>query len=165
MTPEDGIDRHVRRWMGVLPDIDPDVEGPVSRMQFLTRHLRSVKERALAERNLQGHEYDTLHALAGRGGRAAPSDLARDLAVAPASVTARVDGLLRRGFVRRVPSDTDRRRVDVELTDPGRAAWLGAMAVRGGEERRLLGALDADERRVLSDLLRRVVLRAEEPPA
>ncbi|MGW4501093.1 MarR family winged helix-turn-helix transcriptional regulator [Micromonospora sp. NPDC004336] len=163
MTARDRIDQHVERWRVVLPDLDPDVEGAVTRMQFLTRHLREDKERVLARLDLQGHEFDTLQALAGRRGRAAPSDLARDLAMAPASVTARVDGLLRRGLVRRIPSVTDRRRVDVELTDAGRAAWQGAMEVRGAEEWRLLAALDPDERRLLSDLLRRIVRRAEEP--
>ncbi|MER5334320.1 MarR family transcriptional regulator [Micromonospora sp. NPDC002717] len=163
MTDRDRVDRHVERWLPILPTLDPDVEGAVTRMQFLTRHLREVKERTLVALDLQGHEYDTLHALAGRGGRAAPSDLARDMAMAPASVTARVDALVRRGFVHRIPSTTDRRRVDVELTEAGRAAWRGAMDVGGAEEHRLLAALAPDERRLLSDLLRRVVLRAEAP--
>jgi DNA-binding MarR family transcriptional regulator len=83
--------------------------------------------------------------------------------MAPASVTARVDALVRRGFVHRTPSTTDRRRVDVQLTETGWAAWQGAMNVRGAEEHRLLAALTLDERRLLSDLLRRVVLRAEQP--
>ncbi|MEU5949118.1 MarR family transcriptional regulator [Micromonospora sp. NPDC047465] len=164
MTDRDRVDHHVERWLPILPTLDPDVEGAVTRMQFLTRHLREVKERILVDLDLQGHEYDTLHALAGRGGRAAPSDLARDMAMAPASVTARVDALVRRGFVHRIPSTTDRRRVDVELTEAGRAAWRGAMDVGGAEEHRLLAALAPDERRLLSDLLRRVVLRAEAPP-
>ncbi|SCL31713.1 DNA-binding transcriptional regulator, MarR family [Micromonospora rhizosphaerae] len=163
MSDRDRIDRHVERWLPVLPDLDPDVEGPVTRMSFLTRQLRAVKERALADLDLQAHEFGTLHALAGRRGRAAPSALAADLGMAPASITARVDALLRRGFVHRIPSSADRRRVDVELTDAGRAAWLRAMDVVGDEERRLLGALDPDERRLLSDLLRRIVLVAERP--
>ncbi|WP_435207792.1 MarR family winged helix-turn-helix transcriptional regulator [Micromonospora sp. bgisy143] len=129
----------------------------------LTRHLRAVKERVLADFDLPRHEYETLHALAGRRGRAAPSDLAADLSVAPASITARVDTLLARGFVRRIPSTVDRRRVDVELTDAGMEAWRAAMQIQGDEEHRLLGALTPDERRVLSDLLRRVLLVAEQP--
>ncbi|MER7417065.1 MarR family transcriptional regulator [Micromonospora peucetia] len=163
MSDRDHVDRHVERWQPILPTLDHDAEGAVTRIQFLTRHLREVKERTLVGLDLHGHEYDTLHALAGRGGRAAPSDLARDLAMAPASVTARVDALVRRGFVRRIPSTTDRRRVDVELTGAGQAAWHGAMDVQGAEEHRLLSALAAHERRQLSDLLRRVVLRAEQP--
>ncbi|MGR6319585.1 MarR family transcriptional regulator [Micromonospora soli] len=165
MTDRDRIDQHVDRWLPVLPDLDPDVEGAVTRMSLLTRHLREVKERALADLDLQEKEYGTLHVLAGRGGRAAPSEIAGDLRMAPASITARVDALVRRGFVRRIPSTVDRRRIDVELTDDGRAAWRRAIGVVGDEEHRVLGALTPQDRRLLSDLLRRVTLAAETPPA
>ncbi|MFC0007579.1 MarR family winged helix-turn-helix transcriptional regulator [Micromonospora siamensis] len=163
MTDRDRTDAHIDRWLPVLPDLDADVEGSVVRMLHLTRHLRAVKERVLADHDLPAHEYDTLHALAGRGGRAAPSELADDLRMAPASVTARVDALLRRGHVRRIPSTVDRRRIDVELTDAGWDAWRAAMQVQGDEEHRLLGVLDPEERRQLADLLRRVMLLAERP--
>ncbi|MFG1953463.1 MarR family winged helix-turn-helix transcriptional regulator [Micromonospora sp. NPDC048830] len=163
MTDRDRVDEHVARWLPVLPDLDPDTEGAVVRMSALTRHLRGVKERSLTDHALAAHEYDTLHALVGRRGRAAPTDLAADLGLAPASVTARVDALLRRGLVRRIPSTVDRRRVDVELTEAGRTAWRAAIDVVAAEERRLLGALSGEERRLLSDLLRRVALLAERP--
>ncbi|WP_046570310.1 MarR family winged helix-turn-helix transcriptional regulator [Micromonospora sp. HK10] len=164
MTARDRTDRHVDRWLPVLPDLDPDIEGAVTRMSVLTRHLRGVKDRALAELDLQEKEYGTLHALAGRGGRAAPSEIADDLRMAPASITARVDALVRRGYVRRIPSTVDRRRIDVELTTAGRDAWRRAMEVVGDEERRVLGVLCPDERRLLSDLLRRVCRAAEGAP-
>ncbi|MFF3563308.1 MarR family winged helix-turn-helix transcriptional regulator [Streptomyces sp. NPDC002574] len=160
-TERDWTDGHVERWLPVLPDLDPDIEGAVTRMKLVTRHLQKVREQSLASHELQGHEFHTLHALAGRGGRAVPSELAADLGLAPASVTGRVDGLERRGYVRRTHSTTDRRRIDVELTDDGRAAWLGAIDEQGHEEYRLLGVLDAGERRTLSDLLRRVMAVAE----
>ncbi|NES27691.1 MarR family transcriptional regulator [Micromonospora terminaliae] len=164
MSDRDAVDQHVERWLPVVPDLDPDVEGAVVRMSLLTRHLREVKDRALAALDLQEKEYGTLHALAGRGGRAAPSEIAGDLRMAPASITARVDALIRRGFVQRIPSEVDRRRIDVELTDAGRAAWRRAMGVVGDEEQRVLGVLTAQERRVLADLLRRVTLAAGSPP-
>ncbi|GAA2712035.1 hypothetical protein ACFY2R_17675 [Micromonospora olivasterospora] len=78
-------------------------------------------------------------------------------------MTARVDALLRCGFVRRIPSTVDGRRIDVELTEAGRAAWRAAIDVVAAEERRLLDALSGEERRLLSDLLRRVALVAERP--
>lgn len=74
----------------------------------------------------------------------------------------RRDGLEQRGYIRRTPSTADRRRVDIELTEPGRAAWLGAMDVLGHEEYRLLGILNAAERRTPADLLRRIMLAAEQ---
>jgi DNA-binding MarR family transcriptional regulator len=157
----DRTDDHVARWMTVLADLDPDIEGAVTRMQKITWHLAKVRERSLARYDLERHEFDTLHKLAGRAGRATPSELAADLGLAPASVTGRLDALERRGYVRRTPSATDRRRVDVEMTEPGRVTWLGAMDVLGHEEYRLLGVLSRDERHALSGMLRRIALAAQ----
>jgi DNA-binding MarR family transcriptional regulator len=165
VEPRDWTDGHLARWQPVLPELDPDVEAAVTRMKLVTRHLRRFRENSLVDFDLQRHEFDTLHALAGRHGRAVPSQLADDLSLAPPSVTARIDGLVARGFVRRTPSVTDRRRVDIELTEEGRAAWLGAMDVLGHEEYRLLGVLSAGERRTLAELLRRIMLAAEHPPS
>ncbi|MEU7579495.1 MarR family transcriptional regulator [Streptomyces sp. NPDC041068] len=152
----------MERWLPVLPTLDPVVEGAVTRMSKLTVHLRRVREQSVADFDLERHEFDTLHELAGRGGAASPSELAEDLGLAPASVTGRLDGLERRGLVRRTPSKKDRRRVDVELTESGRAAWRGAMAVLGREEERLLGVLPEEERAQLADMLRRIMVVAEE---
>jgi DNA-binding MarR family transcriptional regulator len=160
-TPRDWTDGHIARWLPVLPDLDPDIEGAATRAMLLTDHLRKVKQRSLVDHGLHKHEYDTLHTLAGRGGRTVPSELAADLKMAPASITGRLDALERRGYVRRTQSAADRRRVDVELTEAGREAWLGAMEFQGHEEQRLLGVLTPQERRTLSDLLRRVMLVAE----
>ncbi|MBT2441278.1 MarR family transcriptional regulator [Streptomyces sp. ISL-36] len=161
-TQRDWTDEHVARWQPVLPGLDPVVEGAVTRMKKLSVHLRRVREQSLLDFDLERHEFDTLHKLAGRGGSAAPSELAQDLDLAPASVTGRLDALEKRGFVRRTPSTTDRRRVVVELTPSGRETWLGAMDVLGHEEDRLLGVLDEDERVLFNDMLRRIMVVAEE---
>jgi DNA-binding MarR family transcriptional regulator len=159
--PHDWTDGHIARWLPVLPYLNPDMEGAATRVMRLTDHLRKVKQRSLIDHDLHKHEYDTLGALAGRGGRTIPSELAADLNMPRASVTGRLDALERRGYVRRTPSATDRRRVDVELTDAGREAWIGAMEFQGDEEQRLLGVLSPEELRTLSDLLRKVMLVAE----
>ncbi|MBW8482892.1 MarR family winged helix-turn-helix transcriptional regulator [Actinomadura parmotrematis] len=162
MDARDRTDEHVDRWRPLLPGLDPDTEGAVTRVHFLSRHLKQDRERYLADAGLHLHEFETLHALVARGGRAAPSALAADLGRPANSVTGRLDGLERRGLVERTPSPTDRRRVDVALTADGRDAWQAAMDALGAEEDRLFAALTPDERRQLSDLLRRIMLRAED---
>ncbi|CAM5402750.1 MarR family winged helix-turn-helix transcriptional regulator [Streptomyces narbonensis] len=159
--PSDWTDGHVARWQPVLPGLNPVVEGAVTRMKKLSVHLRRVREQSLVDFDLERHEFDTLHKLAGRGGSAAPSELAQDLDLAPASVSGRLDALEKRGFVRRTQSTTDRRRVVVELTGTGRQTWLGAMDVLGHEEYRILGVLSPEERNLLNDLLRRIMVEAE----
>jgi DNA-binding MarR family transcriptional regulator len=163
VKPGDSVDDHVARWQRVLPTLDPVVEGVVKRMSLLTRHLAKVKERSLADEDLQPFEYFTLHALAGRGGRATPSELVADLQISPSSLTGRTDILLKRGFVERRHSETDRRRVDIELTATGRRVWRSALEAQGDEEGRILGALTADERAVLTGLLSRMLDAAQRP--
>jgi DNA-binding MarR family transcriptional regulator len=159
----DSVDRHVERWQPVLPDLDPWVEGAVTRMAFLLKHLKRVRQATLAAHGLQPYEQETLHALAGRGApyRAGPSELAVELKMSPAAMTGRLDALEQRGYLRRTPSPTDRRKVVVELTPAGYDAWHAALAELGSEEHRLMGALTRTEQKQLSDLLRRMLLRAE----
>jgi DNA-binding MarR family transcriptional regulator len=165
MPTRDWVDGHNERWGKLLPDLDFDIEGAVTRMWLITRHLKHNKEATLATRGLTTAEMDTIHTLAGRPAphQAGPSELAAELKMSPAAMTGRLDALEKRGFVRRHPSATDRRKVDVELTDAGFAAWHEAMDLLGREEERILGALTPAERRQLSDLLRRVSLAAENP--
>lgn len=160
-TGQDWTDAHIARWTPVLPGLDPDIEGAVTRMQRFVKHIKRTRESSLADFGLQQHEFATLHALAAREGTASPSTLAADLDMAPASVTGRIDALEGRGLVRRTSSPQDRRRVQVELGEAGWEIWRGAQDVVGHEEYRLLGVLTADERRTLSTLLRRVLHEAE----
>ncbi|GAA2625278.1 MarR family transcriptional regulator [Streptomyces axinellae] len=158
----DRIDDHLDRWQPVLPDLDRDVEGSVTRIQLLSDHLRWVREKSLTEIGLHRHEYDTLHALVGRDGSATDVYLASDMGLPPSSLTGRLDGLEERGYVRCASSDVDPESVEVTLTDEGHAAWLAAIDAVGHEEYRLLSSLDSDERRLIAGLLRRMMLKAEE---
>jgi DNA-binding MarR family transcriptional regulator len=162
----DSVDEHIAQWQPLLEGVDPDEEGAITRMQYLVRHVRKHKDAMLAKHNLQGSEFDTLHTLMrfGEPHRATPSRLATDLGMSPAAMTGRLDALEQRGFVRRAPSTTDRRKVDVELTEAGRRAWVEAIEDMGNEERRILRVLSPRELRQVSDLLRRVVLAAENGP-
>jgi DNA-binding MarR family transcriptional regulator len=162
-APRDSVDEHIARWSQVLPDLDPDVEGAVTRMQFLVRHLRRTKQETLAAHDLQNFEYETLHALAGRGEpyQAGPSELATELKMSPAAMTGRLDTLEQRGYLRRQPSTTDRRKVVVQLSESGHRAWQETIGSMGHEEDRILGTLTRAERRQLADLLRRMLLMVE----
>ncbi len=63
------------------------------------------------------------------------------------------------------PPQGDRRKVIVELTDIGRAAWHEAIDDQGEEEDRILAALSRSEQVQLADLLRRMVLVVEPTPS
>src|SRR3954447_21942551 len=86
----------------------------------LAKHL----EHGLAPVDLSVPQYRVLALLA--GGPAASSWLADRLTVSPPSVTAVVDGLAVRGLVVRVPDPSDRRRLNLVLTEEGQRVLVAA---------------------------------------
>lgn len=157
---DDSVDRHLARWRGKAP-YDERVEAIVTRMQFLVKHLRHTKEKALAEVGVQDFEFETLHRLVSRGGAATPSELAGDLLLSPAGMTGRLDTLERSELVRRIRSTEDRRRVDVEITPKGHDLWMEAMTILAEVESSMVNALDPADRDVLDSLLKKLLLNAE----
>ncbi|MGY1438390.1 MarR family winged helix-turn-helix transcriptional regulator [Streptomyces reniochalinae] len=163
----DWVDDHVDRWNTVLPDLDPHIEGAVTRMQYLADHLRRVGERALAEYGLRREEHEMLHVLVRSGRHTTLPQLAMDLGEAPNTVAESLDALEKRGFVTRSSAGTGKKSPagdhgqEITLTDEGHTTWLGAIDAAGAEERRLLNTLDWYERTLLASLLRRVVLAVE----
>lgn len=159
---EDWTDHHVRRWRNHWIDVsfDDEVEGVAVRIGRLARHLHRIKQEALVETGLQDFEYDTLHTLMIREtpGRASPTDLARDLGVSGAGMTGRLDGLENRGWIQRLPSTEDRRRVDIEITKSGAEIWRHAMGVRGTGEKAMIGVLSRKEQASLNRLLKKLTL-------
>jgi len=159
---EDSVDRHLARWRDKAP-FDERTEAIVTRMQFLVKLVHQAKDRALATVGLQEFEFETLHRLASRGKpwQATPSELATELVVSPAGMTGRLDTLEQAGLVRRLRSEQDRRRVDVELTGEGHTRWLAAMDLRGQVEEQMVAALDTSAQDTLNELLKRMLVQAE----
>jgi DNA-binding MarR family transcriptional regulator len=163
--PEDWTDRHVARWKDHWLDLDFDdqVEAAFVRVGRIDRYLRQAKQRAVADVGLTDFEYDTLHVLMIRDtpGSASPTELAAELAVSGAGMTGRLDGLEKAGWIRRIPSVDDRRRVIVEVTKAGIEIWRRAMDLRGEAETKLLETLSPEQRTELAALLKQVTLRIE----
>jgi DNA-binding MarR family transcriptional regulator len=154
---EDSVDRHVARWQHWDEiSFDDEVEAAVTRIGMLAKHLKRAAKQAAEEVGLHWFEYETLHALMIREvpGTATPTELADRLMVSPAGISGRLEGMEQAGLLRRVRSETDRRRVDVEITPEGRARWKSTMRLRGQAEEAMLGALSTGQRHTLNQLLR-----------
>jgi DNA-binding MarR family transcriptional regulator len=162
---QDSVDRHIEHWQQEIPELDPLVEGVMTRMQMLLRHLDQARQVLLAANGLEVYEYATLHFLGGCGPehRATPSEIAAWQQMSPSGITGRLDGLEKRGFIRRLPSPADRRKVIVELTEEGRQAWLGTFDPQTNEEEKVLAALDPDEREQFDRLLRKMMRAVDQP--
>lgn len=161
----DSVDAHVEHWRREIPQLDPLVEGVITRMEMLLRHLKQTRHAQLAEHGLEPYEYATLHFLGGCGPehRATPTEIAAWLQMSPSGITGRLDALERRGFVRRLPSLTDRRKVIVELTEGGRQAWLSTFDPQANEEAKVLEALAPAQQKELDHILRRLLRAVDRP--
>lgn len=83
--------------------------------------------------------------------------------MSPSGITGRLDALEKRGFIRRLPSPADRRKVIVELTEEGRQAWRGTFNPQANEEAKVLAALDPDEQQQFNGMLRRMMQVVDQP--
>ena len=109
-------------------------ESPVPGGTPTMRALRAVVEagvrarQAVARRAGLGESEMRLLGLLGPGVSRGPAELARGLELTTPAVTGVVDRLAARGHVERHPHPADRRRVEVRLTESGRAEVLGHLA-------------------------------------
>jgi DNA-binding MarR family transcriptional regulator len=101
----------------------------------------------------------------GAGTPLTPSQVSDRVLIASATMTATLDLLERRGWIRRVPNPADRRSVLVQITPDGRATTDQLLPGIRTIERSILSALTRDERAQLLNLLARVLTRTAEVAA
>ncbi|MEV7598167.1 MarR family winged helix-turn-helix transcriptional regulator [Kitasatospora sp. NPDC089797] len=119
------------------------------------RTARGRLTEQLAERGLRLWDMAVLAALADFGPQA-QRDLVQRLGIDPSDLTKVVEQLGAAGYVERSRDERDRRRVSVAVTAAGRALLAELEVQAGAVQDELLAPLDAEERRVLQELLLRV---------
>src|SRR5699024_8962532 len=122
-------------------------------------------ERALAGSGVTRGEFDVLGALARSERPLRQGDVTTVTMVSNAATTKYVDALVRKGLVEREASPQDKRVVLLRITEAGRAVVDREFPARVARDTRLLDGMDDDERRALSQLLRRVATDPARPPA
>jgi DNA-binding MarR family transcriptional regulator len=160
---KDFIDDHTDLWAKELPEMDLRVDAIATRLQVLAKYLDRRRDAVLAGHGLQWWEFKTLHMLR-RGGppyRATPGELATQLNLSPATLTNRLDALVRQGYVLREHDRDDRRKVVAMLTEAGLKIWQQGIGDISRVEEDLVGELGRKEQDQLIVLLRRLVLATE----
>ncbi len=162
----DEVDGHVDSAVAKWPEIDPEVEGIVVRIDKIDRLIDKTATANLGRFELTHEEFKVLISL--HNGPRTHGSLSRELVVSTGAMTNRLDKMERTGLLARSPDPSDRRGVLLELTDEGRHRLDDYIALAGRRERELLSAaLDDDEKRELNQLLRKLLaaLQAELGPA
>lgn len=132
----------------------------LGRARLITLRARPAIERVFADHDLDTGEFDVLSTLLRSGPpyRLRPTELYRSLMISSGGLTDRLNRLAKASLIRRPQTEEDGRSLPVELTEEGRRRTESAFRADMGVEAALLGGLSEDERRQLSDLLRKLLL-------
>jgi DNA-binding MarR family transcriptional regulator len=162
-TPRDHVDRFLESIREELPDLDLTVEGIVDRINGLSRRIKRLMDETLTERDLTWGEWKVLGLLRrSPEHRRSPGYLAVHAELSSGAMTNRLDNLEKRGLIKRLPDPNDRRGVQVELTDAGSKAYEESTAAQAAKEGLIASALNEKEKDELNNLLRRLMLAAEQ---
>lgn len=160
---KDHVDRFLEAIREELPNLDLTVEGIVDRINGLSRRIKRMMEETLNERSLTWGEWKVLGILRRSPGYCrSPGYLAVHAELSSGAMTNRLDRLETAGLIRRLPDPNDRRGVVVELTDAGSKAYEESTAAQAAKEALIASALNAKEKDELNNLLRRIMLVAEQ---
>ena len=157
----DEVDTLVEAWRRERADLDLGPVEVFSRISRRARHLDLARRQAFTAHDIESWEFDVLAALRRAGGdyELSPGRLLKETLVTSGTMTNRVDRLVTRGLVERLPDPSDRRGVLVRLTPDGRRAVDGAFEALLDAERELLGDLPAKDHRQLAGLLRTLMVQ------
>ncbi len=155
----DEVDRLVEAWQRERPDLELGPMQVLSRVSRLSHHLDRARRASFSDHGIESWEFDVLAALrrAGSPYELSPGRLIKETLVTSGTMTNRVDRLVTRGLVERLPDPHDRRGVLVRLTAEGRAKVDGALASLLTREQELLAGLDTTSQQHLATLLRSLV--------
>jgi DNA-binding MarR family transcriptional regulator len=171
MTDEelDGVGRLVNQWADEMPDLDLQTMATVARLLNVATRIQGRLATFAAGYGLSIPEADVVFTLrrAGAPHRLSPSAIAEALLVPSGTMTNRLDRLEGQGLIERLPHPTDRRSMEVQLTDRGRELVDEAVTAHVANEQRMLAPLSERERATLDRLTSKLLrhLASEDAPA
>jgi DNA-binding MarR family transcriptional regulator len=164
MMESDPVDKILAQWQRERSDLDVSPMGIIGRIGRLSKHLdRSIQETVL-NFGLNGGEFDVLATLrrSGQPYQLSPTELFNTLMISSGTITHRIDRLEQADLVQRIPDPSDRRGTLVQLTDKGFNAIEQAVEAHVANGHRLIAALEEEERKVLTQLLRKLLISFDE---
>jgi DNA-binding MarR family transcriptional regulator len=162
-TPRDSVDALLESWAQQRPQIDVSPVAIVGRLGRVKDHLDGRLAAVLERQGVSPASFAVLTTLQ----RLCPCGpvsqrlLADELGLTAGTVSVRIDRLADDGLVERRPDPSSKRNVLIVLTDRGRALFDRVAPAHLAGEERLLSALAPEERELLEDLLRKLLVEFE----
>jgi DNA-binding MarR family transcriptional regulator len=161
--PTDSVDALLESWRRKRPDLDFSPVGIVTRLARVRAHIARELEPVFDAHGLGAASFGVLVTLArieDEGG-VSQRRLMDELGLTSGTISVRMDRLVAQGLVERRPDPESRRNTRITLTERGRELFERVVPAHLANERRLLAALDEDERELLAGLLRKLLVEFE----
>jgi DNA-binding MarR family transcriptional regulator len=164
MIESDPVDKILAQWQRERSDLDVSPMGIIGRIGRLSKHLDRSIQATVLDFGLNGGEFDVLATLrrSGQPYQLSPTELFNTLMISSGTITHRIDRLEQADLVKRIPDPSDRRGLLVQLTDKGFNAIEQAVEAHVANGHRLIAVLEEEERKVLTQLLRKLLISFEE---
>jgi DNA-binding MarR family transcriptional regulator len=152
----DHVDLVLEQWGEQRPDLDASPMAVLGRLKRLALLVDTELRRNFARHDLDSASFDVLATLRRSNSEHSltPAGLMRSSMVTSGAITQRLDRLEARGLVKRAPSETDGRGVQVSLTEEGLRLIDDVLPTHLETENRLLAGLSPEEQERLADTLR-----------
>jgi DNA-binding MarR family transcriptional regulator/DNA-binding XRE family transcriptional regulator len=161
---DDVVQPNLESWRRAWPEVDPQVFAVLARLSRLGAHVERGIASLAAAQGLNAGEVMVLGALRRMGPpfESTPTGLKERLWISLPGLKKRLDRLVARGLVERVDNPLDRRGQMVRMTALGDQA-LDRLIAHPAPVFKAVRALPDDERRRLSNSLRRLLQQLEGP--
>lgn len=152
----DGVDHIVEQWGRERPDLDVAGMAIIGRISRLEQEVRPRLNGVFAAHGLESWEFDVLATLLRSGSphQLTPGQLLESMMITSGAMTNRLDRLQARGYIERIKSPDDGRKVLVTLTPAGCGTVSGALVDHVENQQRMVASLSQGQRDRLVDLLR-----------
>ncbi|NVD05520.1 MarR family transcriptional regulator [Vibrio sp. JPW-9-11-11] len=149
----DGVDKILQQWQQARPDLDCSSMGVVGRIRRAAIFWERLNAQVCSEAGISAIEFDILATLRRSIEPVTPTTLYKTLMLSSGAVSTRLEGLVQKGWVHRVASESDRRSNRVTLTQEGIVFLDNVLEAHVASMERHLTCLEPAERAALESLL------------
>jgi DNA-binding MarR family transcriptional regulator len=162
-SPRDSVDVLLDSWAARRDDLDFTPVAVVARLDRVRGHADRELERVFAEHGLTRPSFEVLVTLARleEEGGVSQRHLMDELGLTSGTVSVRIDRLAEQGLVDRRRDPDSKRNVLIDLTERGREVFERVAPAHLANEARLLAGLSDEDRRLLEELLRKLLVEFE----
>jgi len=156
----DHVDMILNQWRQAMPELDPSPMAVIGRMGRISKLMSDELALLFKQYGLNFGEFDVLATLRRSGDpyQLTPGQLLETLMLTSGAMTNRLDKLEQRELIQRQPDPSDRRAVQVQLTETGLDLINRAVVAHVENENRMLAALTDSEQQQLAGLLKKLLL-------